>query len=330
MRIIIISLIAIFACLPSRSETPPFRLQITQFPKQMLMGTQTHITGEIANISGKPIKVGAGPRGFKWRIVAKRADGKEVKNCPPSDDPLIVGYGDPSLLSADWRQEFGLDFWCTREPGTWTIYAEVSSAGPYVNHKNEAVAAESVWNGKVQGEAVTVEVIEPVGVDQQAYEEFYLHATCKPLRDCEEQLIKKYPTSTYAGYALSGLRPVVGQDLSQEIGFDTLTNGQYFKTIPKCGDPYDPNRPLRDTQAEASKRMKLLTDFLAAHPDFPDAHKLTAMRYQRVELALVLGRYLDADEDLAWMAKNADEEILRTLATNTRTRLRARGLVTAK
>ncbi len=84
---------------------------------------------------------------------------------------------------------------------------------------------------------------------------------------------------------------------------------------------------MLDTESEAHKYYKLMTDFLSANPDFSDVHTMTLMRGKRIMIALALGRYQDADDDLIWLESYADDAETRSMATGARARLRAKGMV---
>lgn len=309
----------------------PFSVTLTRFPRSVLPGTMIRVEAEAKNVSGKPVTVANISPGFVFNIEVRRADGKPVNpRCNYEEDAGLTVIGaDPTPVPADWHDQTSMVCQVMEEPGTWIVRGYVKAAGELTGKNGKRIYGKKVWEGVVYSESAEIEILAPQGVDKGAYEEMYIHRTCTPQSECDRLLLDKYPTSMYAGYVLASIPPVAGQDIRQEAAFDSLVNGDFFKVAPKMYDPFGDGRPMLDREAEAHKRFKLLTDFLNAHPDFPDAHKLTNLKNHRLLLALALHRFQDADDDLAWLEKHGDDAETRSMARGVRTRMRTRGLIAA-
>lgn len=307
---------------------------ITNYPKEVLQGLPIPVKVEIKNISGVPLAIACGGEGFYINFVTRHSSGKPRENCSYSPVSPTAYRLDAMVLKPGLYQEYTIDAQCDDTPGTVTAQlivhsgicpdydeSKVTYGFGQTLHKHEPVPHEKPWGGEVKSEEVKIIISPPTGVDLQAYEEFHP----KPfVGGYWRELVKKYPTSIYAGYQFKYLLWYLHPDL------DTLTSTDYLKTFPMITDPFGGDshgNPMIPSRQAVKARIKLLGDFLRAHPDFP--LRADYLEGWLAEAYLLDGRYQDAYESYDWQVKHAKDKFAAETANKMKAAMLKKGLVRA-
>ncbi len=142
-----------------------------------------------------------------------------------------------------------------------------------------------------------------------------------------DSLTAKYPTSTYAGYALARTYPVLagygGRTATETV--DILRSADFFQRHPTTYDHENPppKGPRISMRKAAKDRADMIRGFLQVHPDFA---KREVLEQRLGFLDLVLGRFDDAFEAWKWIAANGHEVAKVSLAKRMQKAMEARQL----
>jgi hypothetical protein len=276
-----------------------FKVRILSCPKEVVVSAPVAITAEVTNVSGRVITVAYGHGDFTVSLDIRRSDGKPL---PPYVGPDAKWSDNFQLetIPVGWQQVKILDAVpLPVESCELVIQVVLASHGPYFHYdKGEKLPVEA-WSGEVKSEEAHIQIVEPSGVDKAAYDYFKGSPLSKP-----QDLLAKFPTSTYAGYALADLYPIlpaVGRTAEETVA--GLTAADFFKRFPKTYDHENPppKGPWIPMDKAIKERAELLSNFLAAHPDFVQRD---AIEEQLGFLYLALGRFQDAFDSWEWLAKN--------------------------
>lgn len=249
-----------------------------------------------------------------------------VRNPGPSQVTLVTRYGD-----RDWRYRRVPGEWKGRKQHSDVSYStsppgELLQFGPGVIHSVSCERFPAGWSnaeawgefelqgamvfpdwpwsqesrpadlfvGPVAAPVLRLQILEPTGVDHEAYDAF----GGWPLRaDNRAKLIERYPTSVYAGYAwrhVGGCGPDPAMCLRLREGHQRLMENPVYHDVEA--------RSHSKLRAECESTVQGVPAFLAAHPDF----------VLRAELGLklaaclsVLDRYPEAKEQCELIMKDS-------------------------
>ena len=211
------------------------------------------------------------------------------------------------------------------KPGIYNLMAHYEARGPHLGQEGAVVGGtapregqyvcQACWKGTVDSASVTITVDAPSGADADAYQAF----KGNPLAHFSE-LLQRFPTSTYAGYALVKLGPA---STMWAVAQQTLEQRDIELGIP-AGAPREAQERYRATQRTGREEfVKKAERFLAAHPDFAQADLLrkevaTALfLLDRPDEAFTEVRKIKATEGpLAEEAKRTLEEAEKRAAPN--------------
>lgn len=143
---------------------------------------------------------------------------------------------------------------------------------------------------------VKVALIQPVGVDSAVFEKH--HGVCNKITLPEAEILKNFPTSTYAGYALLGHGP---SGSLREASALTPERRDLEWHVPTGAPPVKQEEWRKTARDNYEKFVKEARAFLCIHPDFSQQNLL------RKELANALFNVDKPDE--AW----AEVEVLAKL-----------------
>jgi len=201
-----------------------------------------------------------------------------------------------------------------QSPGTYEIWAEYQGPGPQEgpHMADEAAPVTNFWKGFAKSNIVTVTVVAPTGVDREAYDTYLKpYATeAKPLLNAYtgretvvangqqitrgvnllDAILQRFPTSTYAGYALIHTGP--GGSLSTFEKWWTMTARQRDDAwyVPQAASPARQEARRQLVRSNYQGFVQRAQAFLAIHPDFARADLL------RKELANTLFMLDQRDE----------------------------------
>ncbi len=283
---------------PLGAQSEDFRIRLSSFPKEAPQGAPVSVTIEICNASGHAITVARGHGGFGYVLSVRRADGLRRKGCKaPETASYILGFTS-EVLPEDWRQVRTENITCEDDPGEWIVQARISCQGPYpIYTGGQQTGLFNAWNGTVVSEEAHIEITKPAGVDLEAFNAFNGCPRCD-----EKKLLERFPTSTYAGYALwSPIRPMTTNRLECLNDPDKALRDYAFRGGTEENTLAGIQQTLEDLRAYA----KPLGLFLEAHPEFPHAQDLR----KRYAMCLGLtGRMSDALVQIATLAKGTGKE----------------------
>ena len=174
----------------------PFEVAVVSFPEHIPLGVLLYVSVEARNVSGHPVKVAFSD--LPLFLDVSDDTGRSVEQCPELK-MLWRRTAKISKVSATWKQRKNL-LMCVRIPGQYQ--ARVVMRSSWVDPRPRAEGPQP-WLGTAVSRTFTFRVIEPEGVDQKAYDAF--GGNPLPILDREgikEQLLSRFPTSTYAAYAI--------------------------------------------------------------------------------------------------------------------------------
>ncbi len=296
-----------------------FELRILSYPKEVPQGAPMWVTAEIRNVSGHAITVcNGGPNSFVYALKVRRADGRLRQGCPPPTLAKLAPYFGTKELPADWKDVRRQDLSCryaananqTEEPGELVVEFTLTSAGPCPKGNSQGGDEYHTWTGAISAPEVRIELMKPSGVDMQAYKAF----TGFPLSN-SEKLLTRFPTSTYAGYALAENTVAFSDQPFFWLDDPEGNILSYYRT---------PDGRIGVTKAhiEAEKATmatfaQLAGPFLETHPDFIYAPLIRRMYAMCLGLTgdipgamnqisiLAKGQGKEADEAKAYLKKKA-------------------------
>jgi len=221
-----------------------------------------------------------------------------------------------------------------QSPGVYEVWAEYQGPGPRegAHMADESAPITNFWKGFAKSNAVEITVVSPSGVDRQAYDTYLKpYATDKKRllnsytgresvmvkghseirsENLLNAILKRFPTSTYAGYVLGlgqGFNIIL--DSRPEYVVKTLWQQNYVKANPMAAIH---RKVMKDGKAheiwQREPMPKYLEDqrlrienYLAIHPDHArrDIMEL-AVAYQ----SLALGDKDTALHALKWVSKS--------------------------
>lgn len=275
MRKPVIAAVMVWSVVCSAGAGEVFSLRIDAYPAVAPRGCPIEITVEIRNVSGHAVTTGrnilrSGGYGLPdegggyFSLVAKVQDatGSSVAPCPRQfiEDDVVVGPETPSVLPANWQLRFRAPL-CIDHVGSYKVMLVAREQGPFIDRF--AKKEFEIWSGEVDSQEVAISVVEPTGIDLEAYEYF----KGQPMSDTTRwgELLRKFPTSIYAGYALMHRGP------SQALWSFTSLNdpdGELRKYSDMGGGEDNLRRRIAKAQAEMQAYAEAAGLFLKAHPDF--------------------------------------------------------------
>ena len=202
-----------------------------------------------------------------------------------------IGYGDfsQSLCSPG---TYHIRFWYRVNPAWW-------------NYKQ-------LWKGQVASNEVTIRIDQPTGPDKVLWDRFRAavpNGSCWQFKNWIEnhggELLKDFPASTYAGYALWGTRPSM-TDWKLECLNDPDAALRRYGNVSQ--DQEVCRKYIASAQDTLRAYAKPLGIFLNAHPDFLYANDLRKRYAMCLGLTGCMPEALDQVRLLAQgQGKEADE-----------------------
>lgn len=294
--------------------TQNLQLRIAPFPKETMQGITIHSMAEIVNISDRPLKIAYGVNGFDLKVDIRYADGTPVIERSRQASMPKPGYeirelkpGEKIGKALGFAHEYG--------PGAYIIQIRICSKGPYTKNRQgkeiDSITQQQIWVGEIKSEEYHIKVNEPLGTDKQAYE-IYVNARMT-MADREETIIRDYPSSTYAGYALTGKG--LNQTLSVAANFSVSDQENQiehvsYNFIVKMKKSREMEARLMTDPGYKAERLKMgrkyFIDYVASAKIFLKSHpnsEVSASIQKKTALALfVLGRERDALDHVKLLA----------------------------
>ena len=275
-----LELFALTALLFAAADAPPVAEldAAIEIPKtSYVLGEPIHVTGTVTNVSGRDLTIPrGGGRGLRVFFSVERSDGLIWRDCRE-----ILVRAKPRLFSEEvppgWRETLVDTLDCLDDPGTYVIHLEVVSEGGYPEVDPQAASA---WSGRAVSSPVEIRLTEPVDEDLEAFE---------VLRDPvahRRELLERFPTSTYAGYALVHGRPWPLDPVAElELRRSRDSTANEEPAVRRQSE-----RIEREQWQLSEERARLIANYLEARPDFVYAD------FMRLELATRLAYVERYDE----------------------------------
>jgi hypothetical protein len=223
-RIIILTIFCFLLFSGKRFICNEIEVKLTCFQQEVPVGAPVFIGVEIKNISGKPMTLS-----FKHETI--KTEIRDEKGNLVEQDPQRKILDMPALdsmkmdIPADWKDQKVRQINYLTTPQKYSIKVILSSKGPYYfkNEKGE-LQPFSAWEGKVESNECYVTVVTPKGIDKEAYEYFKGSPLSNPT-----ELLKNYPTSTYAAYLIyDRLRGFAQADFTNPRFLKSLETGVFL------------------------------------------------------------------------------------------------------
>jgi len=301
------SLLIVLAALTVRSglihaQAPYWRAELEGRPAQALLGAEVYLTLELENTSGRDLWM-AQP--FGWtnsycRVGIEGPDGEsDASECisgydRTADLPLPT-FRTKRLYRAEETVSLANFSFMPRCPGNYSAsywcHVPAEALNPERNGKTGKIETnDEVWQGSFQSNVVTVTVVEPQGIDEEAYEAFGRN----PLGDSERfaELLRRFPTSTYAAYVVRkkthpGTRP---PKIDNNLYAMARGIGSFGPTSLPCVDPTSSkciDVGISPGGHEGARRAAAWLDLVLRH--YPDIWFADELRYKSAYTAFFLG-----------------------------------------
>ena len=243
-----------------------FEIKLTSCPSKVVQGSPVSVTVEVSNISGHPVTVARGYGGFGYMVKVRRADGKERRGCKqPYTASYIPGFTS-EVLPIGWHETRTEDITCDDTPGEWIIQAEISCHGPYLAYSaGQQTGQIEAWSGEVKSDDAHISLVAPTGTDLETYRALKACPMCDPAR-----LLKDFPSSTYAGYALLSL-PTNSTPITRGLGALRDPDEALRNWADQGGGEEQVRQTAQQAKAIMENYAKSAALFLSAHPDFVKA-----------------------------------------------------------
>jgi hypothetical protein len=215
----------------SGQEVSSWQAELEGRPAQVLLGTEVHLTLDLENTSGRDLWM---PQPFGWtnRFCGLGIEGPDgefnARECISGHEPSAVAWISTFRTKRLFRagETVGLTnfSFMPRCPGrysaTYWCRVPAEALNPERNGKTGKIETnDEVWQGSFQSNVVTVVVVEPEGIDEEAYEAFGRN----PLGDSERygELLRRFPTSTYAAYVVweYGAKGIVSMPVENLVSY---------------------------------------------------------------------------------------------------------------
>jgi hypothetical protein len=146
---------------------------------------------------------------------------------------------------------------------------------------------------KVESNHIKIKLTDPSGIDAEIFNKYKSH--CNQMMIYKEDILEKYPTSTYAGWALVSYLPSLSLSINPELLLEEAMDIKTNRILNHCSTHviYDKEGNAKIMYADeiASKYAEKAKIFLEAHPDFYYAGPI----YARLGTSLViLNRWQEA------------------------------------
>jgi len=174
----------------------PFEVTVLSYSEELPLGVLFRLSVEARNVSGNPVTVMFGDPPFFLEVVDDA--GKSVTQCEELVD-LFQRAAKPSEVPPSWSSRREL-LMCVNAPGEYR--ARVLMRSSWVE-PGASEGSRHAWKGTVASRTVGFRVVEPRGVDRQAYEAF--NGNPMPIVDrsgTRGELLRRFSGSTYAAYVV--------------------------------------------------------------------------------------------------------------------------------
>jgi hypothetical protein len=297
-----------------------FSLQLLNCPKEVVLGCPIYVGVRVKYLGREPLVIAKGNNGFEINLGAYREDGKTRKCIHPKqlEKSNPIPYHQFETLQPGWEREFFQDIskLCEDEKGILLAWASVSAHGPFCEKRENMQREErKAWEGNILSTQDRILITEPSGVDLEAFKAYSGYPFAR-----QEELLEKYPTSTYTGWALLNYRPdlpgvLYGKSDKEKLVSSALSRKQedinYYWFTERV--PPDEKRDS-ERRVAMQKMVHVIEGFVSAHPEFPfSGYLLAAGGFKSFVLGDFNGtcKMLKSSLTLSWQLPQASEEAIK-------------------
>jgi len=182
-----------------------------------------------------------------------------------------------------------------QSPGVYEIWAEYQGPSPRggAHMADEPAPITHFWKGFAKSNTVEITVVSPTGVDRQAYDTYLKpYATGKKRllnsytgresvmvkghseikgENLLNAILKRFPTSTYAGYALRARIPALAREALTDLN---NPDGTLRRWSDRGGSEATIQGHITKVQSAMRTYAEAAGVFLRAHPDFAYASEI--------------------------------------------------------
>ena len=269
------------------SAQPPLHLKVEVAGPRVVLGEPETVTISLTAEGDFQLAKAFGPcDGGLLRVIVANENGgggvqmaSDTPPCPQVNPPPIEAP--PYYPKYHCSTEFTYHFWLL--PGSYTVQAR------YHAERQPDAATAPYWTGSLSTDTARFQVDDPQGEDLRALQAFNLSPGKTPVKSYvsfiqrnAQELLKRFPTSIYAGYTLAKKIP------------------NYSDPLCHYPSPAESVRAMRDegrTQAVFPKDSEQY--FLQLETHMQSGHVASSLRTKLYayygELLLLRGRFTDSE-----------------------------------
>ena len=273
-------------------------IKVETAKNQYILGEPCYIKVAIENKSEKAIPIYTGSIFQKPEIFKLKIDGPLMKECNflPTLTGDICGCGKKIEAKEKIEQDIEIGILGLYFIGNYEIWLEYDPLTIPANIVKDCGLPKE----KITSNHINITFIQPIGIDLSVYQKH--HNQCNQITLLPTELLQKYPTSTYAGYALTKFPIELGSQ-----AFSCLDDP--YKFMHSWYDRGAGEDAIQKRIAEAKESMKKYLGytkvFLEAHPDFC---LNPTIRRKYIMCLGFTGQENEAKEQLRSLAKGVGKE----------------------
>lgn len=265
-------------------SAPPLACATLVLKTPVVLGERLVLRHVVRNTSKSRVAVfGEDHWGFAPQTLFRPVGGKWLREA--EWPPLGIPTGDSPFVSfgpgEEVRRTHGTESTLLRTPGSY----EVQRVLRFEKWPDLTKPPPDAWAGTIECTPARIEVVEPAGVDAEAFAAFGPYS----LYSNRRKLVEAFPTSIYAGYVLTLSMGSLNQS-TVSTALSRETTGRRLITAPPESRP-DTEKRAERIEEEAVFTLSAIETFLAAHPDFVLRARL---QINRAALLAYFGRYEEA------------------------------------
>ncbi len=305
------------------------KLKLSMSSANIVLGEPLYFTVTLCNEGSEPVQLAPGETEgkFSCNIFTRCPDGKIIEGagagiagsraCPAMPKEILP----PKECRKTSVVPFVSCLTTFNKPGKYELWMEYeTSTGIILSQLKRPISEEPVkyWKGSLRSNVCLLDVIEPTGTDRIAYEKwlkpyalrekslanYYTGNSDTLLQDGThqfkdvrllEEIMRDYPTSTYAGYELA---KCAKENLQDYVNMSYEDIDEVLGVRGLIAEKQDAYRKERIKYFE--EMLKLLREFIVVHPEFVKADMI---RSGISFYLLILGRQNEAIEEMRVLEK---------------------------
>ncbi|MCX7830245.1 MAG: hypothetical protein N2445_04205 [Acidobacteria bacterium] len=268
------------------------KIEVKGVKERFILGEPCYVKLKIANESDKGLPIGMDSLYDERSVFCLMIEGPRRRECdfmvrPVADRLPGCGKKIEGGKEEEWEVEIGI--LGLYSVGKFKIWVEYNPGR--IKGENTIVNC-NFYDKAIKSNVAEIEFIKPSGKDLEVFENN--HNACNQITLKPEELLQKYPTSTYAGYVLAG------NAYENLENYANLTSDEIIDDV--LGVRWRPDRETykEEVKKKYKEKLGLLEKFIKAHPDFAKADMIHS---GIVRCLLILGKEKEAIEELKVLSK---------------------------